>query len=266
MPHYICRTCGVQHAATDQPPDYCLICEDERQYVGYAGQQWITPAELAATHNNHLTLLQDGLTAIKTEPSFAIGQRAHLIQTAAGNILWESISLIDDATIQAVRALGGIRAIAISHPHFYSAMVDWSYAFGNVPIYLHRSNQPFVMRPDPVVRYWDGEMFSINPDITLIRCGGHFEGSTVLHWRHDQGVLLTGDTIMVVQDRRYVSFMYSYPNLIPLSPAKVQTIVDAVSSFKFSRLYSSWQDKVILTDAKEAVQRSAKRYIEHLAD
>jgi glyoxylase-like metal-dependent hydrolase (beta-lactamase superfamily II) len=266
MPHYICRTCGVQYPATDQPPDHCPICEDERQYIGYAGQQWITPAELAASHTNQLTPLQDGLTAIRTEPGFAIGQRAHLIQTPAGNILWESISLIDDATIQAVQALGGIRAIAISHPHFYSAMVDWSQAFGKAPIYLHRGNQPYVMHPDPVIHYWDGEMFSITPDITLIRCGGHFEGSSVLHWRHDGGVLLTGDTIMVAQDRRYVSFMYSYPNLIPLSPSKVQGIVEAVRSFTFSRLYSSWQDKVIMTDAKEAVQRSAERYIEHILD
>jgi hypothetical protein len=39
----ICRTCGVQYGA---PRKDCPICEDERQYVGWDGQQWTTLAEL----------------------------------------------------------------------------------------------------------------------------------------------------------------------------------------------------------------------------
>lgn len=62
-----------------------------------------------------------GLVGIGTEPSFAIGQRALLVRTPQGNVLWDSITLIDDATVDAVRKLGGIRAIAISHPHYYSS-------------------------------------------------------------------------------------------------------------------------------------------------
>jgi hypothetical protein len=34
------------------------------------------------------------------------------------------------------------------------------------------------------------------------------------------GALFSGDIIQVVPDRRWVSFMYSYPNLIPLSAAE----------------------------------------------
>src|SRR6266849_11193792 len=51
--------------------------------------------------------------------------------------------------------------------------------------------------------------------VALVHCGGHFEGGTVLHWpggANGKGALLTGDLITVVQDRRYVSFMRSYPN------------------------------------------------------
>src|SRR5207302_3695319 len=145
-----------------------------------------------------------GLTGIRTEPEFAIGQRALLVQTAQGNILWDSISYLDDATIEAVRRLGGISAITISHPHFYSSMVEWARAF-DAPVRLHAANRAFVQRPDAAIEYWEGDTLALNSEVTLIRCGGHFPGSTVLHWAAGaggRGVLLTGDTIYVVSDRR----------------------------------------------------------------
>jgi hypothetical protein len=42
MSHYICTTCGTQHAESEAPPGRCVICEDERQYVGWQGQLWTT--------------------------------------------------------------------------------------------------------------------------------------------------------------------------------------------------------------------------------
>jgi hypothetical protein len=106
----------------DGPPEHCPICEDERQYVGWGGQTWTTLEALRADYHNVIKSVEPGLTGIGTYPTFAIGQRALLVQTAQGNILWDCISLIDDPTIAAVQALGGISAIAISHPHFYSSM------------------------------------------------------------------------------------------------------------------------------------------------
>ena len=50
--------------------------------------------------------LEPGLTEIVTEPKFAIGQRALLVEAPGGNVLWDCVSLIDDATIAAVEALG----------------------------------------------------------------------------------------------------------------------------------------------------------------
>jgi len=177
--------------------------------------------------------------------------------------LWDCITLIDEATISEVKALGGISAIAISHPHYYSSMIEWSRAF-DAPVYLHAADREWVMRPDPAVHFWEGETLPIGDGLTLIRCGGHFPGGTVLHWpggAEGRGALLTGDIINVVQDRRYVSFMYSFPNLIPLPAAAVRRVVAAVEPFAFDRIYSAWWDKVTLSDAKAAVRRSADRYI-----
>ncbi|CAG0971444.1 hypothetical protein ANRL3_01523 [Anaerolineae bacterium] len=263
MKNFICVTCGVQYAATLEQPKQCTICNDDRQYVNAKGQMWTTLDELRADRRNVLRTLEPGLTGIRTEPQFAIGQQAHLIQSPRGNVLWDCISFIDDATIQAVRALGGIAAIGISHPHFYSAMIEWAHAL-NAPIYLHASNRDWVMRPDPSIVYWDGDAQRVGDGLTLIRCGGHFPGSTVLHWADGadgRGALFTGDTINVVADRRYVSFLYSYPNQIPLPASAIQGIVNAVEPFQYDRIYGGWLDSVVPRDAQAGVNFSAERYI-----
>jgi glyoxylase-like metal-dependent hydrolase (beta-lactamase superfamily II) len=260
---YMCVTCGTQFPPAARPPQSCPICEDERQYIGWKGQQWTTLQALQQDHHNVIRSVEPGLTGIGTSPSFSSGQRALLVQNPGGNVLWDCISLIDEATIAQVKALGGISAIAISHPHYYSSMIEWSRAF-NAPIYLHAADREWVMRPDPAVIFWKGETQALAGGLTLVRCGGHFPGGTVLHWpagAGGQGVLLTGDIINVVQDRRYVSFMYSFPNLIPLSPAAVRRVVAAVEPFAYDRIYSAWWEKVVSQDAKQSVHRSAERYI-----
>ncbi len=264
MKNYICVTCGTQYAESEDPPNSCPICEDERQYIGWGGQKWTTLDEMRTDHKNALSEDEPGLIGITTEPQFAIGQRARLILSPGGNVLWECISLLDDATVQAVRELGGISAIAISHPHFYSSVVEWSKAFDNAPIYLHEDDRRWAMRPHPNIVFWSGEHRDLGNGLTLARCGGHFPGSSVLHWAggvEGKGVLLTGDTIYVVQDRRWVSFMYSYPNLIPLNAGEVRHIANAVEPFQYDRLYSSWKEKVVMPDAKNAVRRSVERYL-----
>lgn len=269
MTNYICTTCGVQYAEMTMAPEHCLICEDDRQYVNPSGQSWTTLKELRTDHQNVFRAIEPGLTGIATEPHFAIGQRPLLVETTQGNILWDCNSFIDAATVDAVNALGGISAIAISHPHFYDSMVEWSRAFDNAPIYLHATNREWVMRPDPALVFWEEDTYSLNEAVTLIRCGGHFPGSTVLHWANGaegKGALLTGDTITVVADKRYVTFMYSYPNTIPLNATAVQRVVHAVQPFAFERIYGGWWDSVVTTDAKAAVSRSAERYIRHIRD
>jgi glyoxylase-like metal-dependent hydrolase (beta-lactamase superfamily II) len=265
---YICLTCGSQFTPSAAPPAACPICEDERQYVGYGGQQWTTLAELRRERRNEMREVEPGLTGIGVEPNFAIGQRALLLQTPKGNVLWECVPLLDEATIAAVRELGGIRAIAISHPHYYSTMVEWAEEF-DATIYLHADEQRFVMRPDPRISFWEGEAKPLFGGLTLIRCGGHFAGAQVLHWpagAEGRGALLTGDIINVVQDRRYVSFMYSYPNLIPLPARAVRRIVDAVAPYSYDRIYGAWWERVVERDAAAAVARSAQRYIAAISD
>ena len=265
MAHFVCTTCGTQYAESDQPPAVCAICADSRQYVKATGQSWTTLDKLRLSHRHAIKFEEAGLLGIGMEPPFAIGQRALFVRTPEGNILWDCIPLLDQAVVEAVSALGGIRAMAVSHPHYYSSMVEWSRAFAGVPIYLHAADRSWVMRPDKSIIFWEGETRGLGPGLTLIRCGGHFDGGTVLHWAggaDGQGALLSGDIIQVVPDRKHVSFMYSYPNYIPLSAPAVQRIVQAVEPFRYERVYGAFWDMVIERDGKEAVKKSAQRYLE----
>jgi hypothetical protein len=267
MPAYICTTCGTQYPAADSAPSSCAICREPRQYVNPLGQAWTTLPAMRRTHFNCFRQHEPGLIGIGTVPAFAIGQRALLLRTAAGNILWDCISFIDDATVEIVRSLGGISAIAISHPHFYASMMEWSRAFGGAPIHLHVADREWVMRPDPAVTYWEGEIQQLAAGVTLLRCGGHFAGGTVLHWSDGasrKGALLSGDIATVTPDGN-LSFMRSYPNLIPLDVASVQHIADVTAPWPFDAIYGGWWDRIIPSGAKAAFAFSARRYLDAIS-
>jgi len=231
--------------------------------VPASGQRWTWIDELrAAGHRNVLEPLEPGLTQIRTEPSFAIGQQAYLVQAPDGNVLWDSVSYLDDETIAAVRELGGIRAIAISHPHFYSSCVEWAHAF-DAAVWLPSADSRWVMRPDVSIRHFDEDEVALAEGVRVVRIGGHFHGSTVLSWSaggQGRGVLLTGDSIATVGDPGSVTVMYSYPNRIPLSAAEVRDVAKRVLALPFDRLYAGWDGDVIGSGAHEAVERSLERY------
>jgi hypothetical protein len=88
MTKYICVTCGTQYPDSDAPPAHCPICEDERQYIGWNGQQWTTLAEPQQSRKNIIRTHETNLTGIGSDPRFAIGQRALLVQTPQGKPLW----------------------------------------------------------------------------------------------------------------------------------------------------------------------------------
>lgn len=269
MPEFICTTCGTQYANAPAPPEQCGICTEERQYVGWKGQRWTTLEQLRSEHRNRIEPEGPGLVGIGTEPKFAIGQRALHLRTAEGGFFWDCISLVDDVTAAAVQSLGRVAGIAISHPHFYSSMVEWSRALGGVPVYLHAEDSQWVMRHDRAIRFWEGDTLQPAPGITLIRCGGHFAGGTVLHWADGAdggGAFLTGDIIMVGEDRRTTGFMYSYPNYIPLNGRAVQRIGAMVEPYEFEHVYGAWFGRNILSAGKQAVRYSVRRHLHAISD
>ena len=261
--HFICVTCGIEYPESAKPPEGCPVCQDDRQFIPPEGQQWTTLDEMRGKYHNVMEPEEPGLFSIHTEPAFAITQRAFLIATPDGNILWDCLTMLDDATISAVRERGGIQAIAISHPHYYSSMVEWSRAF-DAPIFLHENDWRWVMRPDPGIQFWRGDARPFIGGTTLINTAGHFPGAQALHWpagAEGRGAIFSGDQPQVCYDRQWLSFMYSYPNWLPLGPTAVQRTLEVLRPFDFDRIYGAFQKRTIARDGKQVLERSVERYL-----
>jgi len=264
MQTYLCRACGTQYPPSEEPPGACPICQDPRQYIPHdTGQTWLTLDELRDGHKADIRE-DHGILGIGCTPRFAIGQRALLVKSNAGNVLWDCSAYLDDAIMQRISAEGGLAAIAISHPHYYTTMIEWAHAFA-CPVLIHESDRKWVLRPDAAVRPWDGETHDLGGGLTLIRCGGHYDGGQVLHWR-ERGALLAGDIVHVIPDRRYVGFMYSYPNVIPLPASKVLALGNALAPFTFDTIYGAWWGNVVERDGSAVVRRSVDRYVRAVTD
>jgi glyoxylase-like metal-dependent hydrolase (beta-lactamase superfamily II) len=254
---FFCATCGAQFTPSDAPPANCPVCEDQRQYVPASGQAWIADADLAAAHRNEIR--RDGAyDGVGMDPPFAIGQRALLVPAGDRFVLWDCIPLLDDETAAEIERRGGLAAIAISHPHYYTGMVNWARRF-ECPVYLHADDSEWIMRPDPMIELWEGETRELSDGLTLVRCGGHFAGGTVLHDAANDA-LLAGDIVQVIPDRGWVGFMYSYPNLIPLPADTVLGIARTLEPYAFDTIYGAWWGRIVPGDGHAIVQRSAERY------
>lgn len=266
---FLCCACGTQHpAAGGRAPERCPICDDERQYVpDVDGQQFTTLDELRRTHRNALVELEPGLTSIRTVPRFAIGQHALLVETPDGNVLWDCVPLIDDATVAEIRRRGPVVAIAISHPHFYSTMVEWSRALGDPPIYTHAADRHWILRPDPAVQPWRNTPPPLPGGLTLVHTGGHFAGSQSLLWpagADGNGALLAGDEPNICSDSRFVTFMRSFPNYIPLAAAEAERVVAALRPLSFDRIHGWNPERILRRDAERSIERSLDRHLRAL--
>lgn len=258
---WTCPNCATQFAPSEAQPERCPVCEDDRQYVAWDGQRWTSHASLQQQYRLRIGE-DDGLLAIAVDGAFAIPQRLAHLRTDAGNILWESLGFVTPEAVAALNDFGGVDRIVISHPHFYSAMVEWADAL-DAEILLHRADRAWVQRPSPRIRFWEGDTLALSRDVTLVNTAGHFEGSTALHWRrgpHDKPILLAGDSPHVAQDRRWVAFMRSVPNFMPMATSAVARMQRLLSDFDFDDVYGFSWGRNIIGGGRAAVDASFERF------
>ncbi|GAB3393780.1 MBL fold metallo-hydrolase [Humibacter soli] len=264
MTIWICATCGVEHADTPTPPAECIICSDDRQWVPRTGQAWTTADELrAAGIRVAVEEIEPGLIALTSQPSVGIGQQSMLATTPGGNVLFDPIGYVDDDAAARVLEHGPVIGIVASHPHMYGAQVSWSRALGDVPVYVNAADAEWVRRPDASIREFEGSL-ELATGLTLHTLGGHFKGSTALLWdagADGKGVLFAGDAIFPNPNGTSVSFMRSFPNLVPLSAAVVERVASSALALRFDRLYNNF-GRSVPSDAHAVVRGSADHYIE----
>lgn len=261
----ICTTCGNHFSPNTHAIEICPVCDDDRQYVNPAGQTWTNYEVLAKSHTVLFQPIAPNLYSLQVVPDFAIAQRAFLVLSDSGNILWDCIPFIDDASINYVKSLGGLSAIAISHPHYYSFMVPWAKAF-DCPIYLHANDKQWIMYPDDRQVLWQGHRQELWDDICIINTGGHFDGSSLLYLpKHSNGTILSGDTLYVTRDQKRVTFMYSYPNNIPLGKQAIYQIQDRMKGIVFDKIYGAFDFASIETRGREMFDFSVTDYMQRIS-
>ncbi|KAA8899956.1 beta-lactamase-like protein [Sphaerosporella brunnea] len=280
---FICTTCGTQFGRHQDPqsqPFGCRICADPRQYVPSGGINYTSLNDLRSNgkyqpieHKNEITLLDPknpNIYTIVTTPKFAIGQRCFFIKTPGGNVLWDLITFLDEATERWIREQGGLHAIVISHPHYYTTHRYWSGVFNNCPVYLSVEDREWLSFPEEGGNYqWIlTPTQQILPGVTAIKVGGHFPGSLCL--LHDKRLFIA-DSLVTVPSAHgpfgdeppkgvtSYSFMWSIPNMIPMPPQDVASIVKALEPWEFDSTHGAFNGMdVVRRDVKKRVLESAR--------
>lgn len=258
----ICTTCGTQYPPDKQVPELCIICNDDRQYVTEDGQHWTDMDELKRNRSTKIEVLCDNLYSLKTEPNFALANRALFVKSPGGNVLWDCITLPDKNAIDFINANGGLKAIAFSHPHYYSAMNEWAAIF-NCPVYIHSNDSQWIMYKGEHITLWNGNDFKLWDGIRIVHTGGHFPGSCVLHVPSlsAKGTILSGDTMYIARSKRHIAVMYSYPNQILLPRNEFVAFYEKCKGLEFDTMYGAFVNQDLVGDAKQIFNTSMHRYI-----
>jgi glyoxylase-like metal-dependent hydrolase (beta-lactamase superfamily II) len=257
----ICCTCGTAYRL-ESVPEICSTCLDERQWVPQDGQAWTKPAELHKKHSVKINRIKDRLYELEINPMFAIGQRALLVLSDQGNILWDCIPMLDEMTIEFIKAKGGLKAIAFSHPHFYSNMNDWAEVF-DCPIYIHKKDEPHIVAKGSHLHLWTGDEMLLWEGVRILNIGGHFEGSSILHvpFLSDEGSIICGDTLFLSPSKKHFSAVYSSPNRIPLPLAEMKRIKNRLDQIPFDTFYGYIKTQNLENEVKRILKESMARYV-----
>ncbi|KAI0422625.1 beta-lactamase-like protein [Xylaria grammica] len=271
----VCKTCGTQFPTGDKHKvTTCFICDDPRQYVPPSGQSFVSLDALRSSgHKNIFTPIAadpERLIAINSQPKVAIGQRAILVRTPQGNVLWDCITLLDDETIAKIKELGGLKAIVISHPHYYSTHLEWARAF-DCPVYLAKEDRMWLSQQDRNRQIFITENETHVFGTTVLKLGGHFPGSLVMLF---EGRLLIADTFFPTPSglgnwdadavgaprkrplqMNSFAFMWSYPNMIPLAPDAIIHMWVILKNYEFGSTHGAFPGLDIVKTPAEMKQR-----------
>lgn len=256
----ICSTCGTYYPA-DKVPEFCPICMDDRQYIPPTGQSWTKEEMLHLKHSIKINKIQDRLYEMEVNPIFAIGQRALLVLSPEGNVLWDCIPMLDEATIEFIKSKGGLKAITFSHPHYYSNMNEWAEVF-DCPVYIHENDAENIQVSGEHIKLWSGDEIKLWDGIKIMLIGGHFEGSSILHvpFLSKEGTILCGDTLFLSPSKKHFSILRSYPNRIPLPLSEMKRLKERFNGIPFDSFFGYISTQNLNEKVKQIFEESMARY------
>jgi len=201
-----------------------------------------------------------------------------LIKTPAGNVLWDCVALLDDETIDWIKSIGGLQAIVISHPHYYTTHLEWAETF-DCPVYMSEEDSKWLCREDKksVRKFIEEGKTELDipakdgksTGVKAIKLSGHFPGSLVVLY---DGRLGVADTLVTTpaglgnwgkkgrpEGMNSFGFYWSIPNLIPLPPDEIAEMWQVLNQYEFHSTHGAFVGTdIVAEDVKQRVFDSMK--------
>ena len=216
LPAYVCTNCGFWQRHFAEPPS-CPMCLDARHVVPQQGWRFLDLAAAQRAFPCHWEELEPGAWRFWNDPVEGIGPSSYLLQTPAGNVVFEGATVFSDAALGKVADLGGVAVLSASHPHAYGALWQVQDRFDPE---LALAAGDFSWSAALQVSWPFDDALEPLPGIELHRTAGHFDGHTVLYDR-ERRLLLCGDALkfeLSAHDRRQATTISAHKAFVRATP------------------------------------------------
>ncbi len=242
LPAHVCTNCGWWQRHFAMPPS-CPMCLDARHVVPQDGWRFLALAEAQRAFPCRWEELDTGAWRFWNDPVEGIGPSSYLLQTAAGNVVFEGCTVFSDDALAAMAALGGVDVLSASHPHAYGALWQLQDRFDPE---LALAAGDFAWSAALQVTWPFDDRLEPLPGIELHRTGGHFDGHTVLFDRARR-LLLCGDALkfeLSPDDRRAattISAHKAFVRGVPLTPHELRRYRDVFAALDFTQSWTPFE-------------------------
>lgn len=243
-PPWLCTNCGFWQRFVE-PPLWCPICLDARHAPPRDGFQFWSTDEARARLRTQMVELEPGLWRCTTAPPVGIGGSGYLVQTDAGTTAFEACAWYDDAALERIAALGGLRWAAASHPHTYGALWQLQDRFG-CEVSVGTDDIPWT---GAFTVTWPlDDRLQLEPGLMLHVTAGHFPGHAVLH-EERRRVLFCGDALKLDlcpdgRTAQAISTHKGFLRRIPLSLAEVRRYRDVLAPLDFTQTWTPFEQGI----------------------
>lgn len=240
LERYCCLHCGFWQPYFERPPG-CPVCLDYRHPLPADGWRFETPGVLGARVATRWAEAAPGLWRFWNEPAVGIGPSGYVLVRADGNAAFEGATWYDDAALDFVASLGGVRWASASHAHVFGGLWRLAERFG-ADVVIQEAELPFA-RALPVAWSFGGRA-DLGDGLTLVHTGGHTPGHAVLLDRAARR-LFVGDMVKfrLDSDGRAVgiSAHRAYDSHIPPTLDDVRRYERVVRALDFEDAVTPWE-------------------------
>jgi hypothetical protein len=239
LPAFVCTNCGFWQKFFETPST-CPICGDYRHVLPAHGWSFLGLEEARGLGRCVFEEVENGIWRYGTETPLGIAPLGYVIVRPEGNVGFEGTGWYDEAALEHIESIGGIRYLSASHPHSYGALWQLRERF-EPEVILQAEDLPWATAFPPTWTF--DERLRIGDDAELLCTGGHFAGHTMLYLP-ERKIVFVGDALKFEIDpsdeRRAtgVSTHKAFVRRIPLTRREVERYREVFAALDFEQAWT----------------------------